>query len=114
MKLTELHPQWIGAGGDGIYNADMTPAPLRHGIGLLFDCPKGCLSDIEDRGVERHYVSLANPLDGGAPFEANRSLWTRTGEDFETLTLTPRIHSVVEKGGCGWHGWITNGEVTGA
>jgi hypothetical protein len=41
-------------------------------------------------------------------------MWTRTGEDFETLTLTPSIHSDPAKGGCGWHGFITNGEVLGA
>lgn len=114
MRLIELHPAWIGAGGPGIFNADNTPAMPRSGIGLMFDCPKGCPCDSEDHRVERHFVAFANPLDGGPPFEPGRPMWTRTGDDFETLTLAPSIHSVIEKGGCGWHGFITNGEVTGA
>lgn len=113
MRLTDLHPRWIGAGGPGIFNADGTPATPRHGIGLMFDCPKGCLSEIEDRGVDRHFVPFHNPLDGGPPFEQNRPMWTRTSEDFETMTLTPSIFSDPAKGGCGWHGFITNGDVTG-
>jgi hypothetical protein len=83
----------------------------------MFDCPKGCQSAVpvdEDDRYKRHFVQFANPLDGGQPFEPGRAMWTRTGETFETLTLTPSIHSAVEKGGCGWHGFITKGEVTGA
>jgi len=30
---------------------------------------------------------------------------------FETLTLTPSILRTPEKGGCGWHGFVTNGEI---
>ncbi len=45
-------------------------------------------------------------------FEPQHAHWQRTGETFDTLTLTPSIHSRKEKGGCGWHGFITNGEVT--
>ena len=37
--------------------------------------------------------------------------WQRTGDTFETLTLHPSILRSPQKGGCGWHGWVTNGEV---
>ena len=115
MRLTELHPRWIGAGGPGIFNADMTPATPRQGIGLMFDCPKGCPCDWEDHRITRHYVPFTNPLDGGPPFEPGRSMWTRTGDTFESLQLSPSIHSDPAKGGCGWHGYIgltVPGEVT--
>lgn len=108
MKLTDLHPHFIGAGGEGIYSADGSPAPKRHGIGVMFDCPCG-------KCDEQHvcYVPFRNPLDGGPAFEeSGRPAWQRTGETFETLTLRPSILRSPEKGGCGWHGYVTNGEVT--
>jgi hypothetical protein len=100
--LLELDPGWMDAGGAGIMDRDGRPAPPRHGIGLSFTCP--CC------GAWR-YVPFSNPLDGGPPHQPDHALWHRTGETFETLTLTPSVLSAVEKGGCGWHGFITNGEV---
>jgi uncharacterized protein DUF6527 len=35
-------------------------------------------------------------------------LWTRTGDTFEMLTLSPSVDA--SKAGC-WHGFVTNGEV---
>ena len=92
MKLTSLNPEFINGSGD------------REGIGLMFDCPCGCTA--------RAFVTFSNPLDGRGPFtEKFRPLWKRTGEYFETMTLTPSIHRIKNLGGCGWHGWLTNGEL---
>lgn len=82
------------------------PVRARKGIGLTFNCPCGCLV--------RGFVSFTNPLDGGPAVELERPHWDRTGETFKNLTLSPSIHRVKEKGGCGWHGFITNGNVTNA
>ena len=117
MRLTDLNPRWIGAGGDGVFNADGTPATPRDGVGLMFDCPcQTCTAkrtgDHDADFPLRHYIPFATPLDGGPPLESQRSNWTRVGDTFETLTLTPSILSDPAKGGCGWHGFITNGEVT--
>ena len=104
MKLTDLHPQFLGAGGEGISNADGSPSPERTGVGVQFDCPCG-------NHDESHqcFVPFANPLDGGPPIHTGKNNgWQRTGETFETLTLTP---SILRVGGCGWHGFITNGEI---
>jgi hypothetical protein len=106
MKLTDLNPQFLGAGGEGVFNADGTPAPERTGAGLRFDCPCGNCKD----EWERVFVRFKNPLDGGPPV-GGEPLWTRTGETFENLTLTPSILRSKERGGCGWHGFVTNGEV---
>lgn len=107
MKLSELNPEWMNAGGEGVSLADGTPAPLRKGVGILLNCPCG-------NTAESHqlYVPFANPLDGGPPTQtgANNG-WKREGETFETLTLTPSIQRI---GGCGWHGFITGGEIVNA
>ena len=93
MKLTDLNPTFVsGSGG------------VRKGIGIIFDCPCGKCGTL--CGVE-----FRNPIDGGPLYDPARNAhWQRTGETFESLTLTPSIHRS-GAGGCGWHGYITNGEV---
>ncbi len=76
--------------------------PLSEGVGVNFDCPCGCDSPC--------FVPFTNPIGGGAPCDPNHG-WQRTGETFEALTLTPSILRNPIRGGCGWHGFITNGEV---
>jgi len=99
MRLTDLHPKFLAL-SDG-----------RAGCGVQCDCPCGnpaCLP---------LFVPFLNPLDGGPPFHVSATGepwgWQRTGDTFETLTLTPSIQRM-DKDGCRWHGFITNGEVTGA
>ena len=113
MRLTELDPRWIGAGGDGIYNADGTPSTPRHGIGLMFLCPCGpCTAKrTGDRDKDFHlqvYVNVDPPLDGSPVWKSspNMPAWKRTGDTFDTLKLTPSILSDPAKGGCGWHGYV--------
>ena len=110
MRLADLHPEFVGAGGEGVFAADGTPARARFGVGVIFDCPCGRCDD-----AHQCYVPFANPLDGGPPLvdDVSRALWKRTGETFETLTLTPSILRNRSRGGCGWHGFITDGNVTG-
>lgn len=102
MKLTDLHPEWMNAGGEGITRADGSPAPLRQGVGVLFDCPCG------SEHCQQLYIPFANPLDGSVPKRG----WQRTGETFDTLTLTPSILRLATTSVCcGWHGYVTNGEI---
>ncbi len=62
-------------------------------------------------------MPFANPLDGAAPDRGRKHLWQRTGDSFETLTLTPSIdytrfdNGTLRDPTC-WHGFITDGEVT--
>ncbi len=92
MRLADLNPTFLGA---------KTKGGWRDGVGVELSCPCGC-----DRGL---YVPFANPIDGGPSIEPRG--WQRTGDTFDTLTLHPSILRDKAKGGCGWHGWITNGEV---
>ena len=106
MKLIDLDPRWVNAGGPGV-TKDGKPVPIRIGVGISFDCPCGC--------EIRVYVDFSNPIDGLGPAsrQAESHSWNRTGNTFETLTLTPSILRSRDKGGCGWHGFVTAGEVTG-
>lgn len=101
MKLTDLNPRWIGAGGEGISRADGSPAPKREGVGIMFDCPCGTPEEVV-------YVDIDPPMDGGEPLREPRHMWKRQGDTFETLTLTP---SILKLDGCKWHGFVTNGEI---
>lgn len=103
MRITQLNATFVGAGGPGITNADGSPAPERKGVGLMMDCPCG------NKDCEPLYVAFENPLDGG-PAHANKHqpLWERTGDTVETVTLRP---SILRVGSCGWHGYLTNGDI---
>jgi hypothetical protein len=100
VKLVDLHPVFYSHGGEGITGKDGKPVPRRDGMGIIFDCPCGKCD--EDHQLA---VPFSNPIDGGPAIERG---WKRTGETFETLTLEP---SILRLSGCGWHGWIRNGEV---
>jgi len=99
MKLTDLNPRWIGR--DGTFTPDASDG----GCGVAFDCP----------GCRKHTIAVHfdKPLDGGRA-RSTRS-WDRTGETFDTLTLTPSILESISNGAgalieC-WHGFVTNGEI---
>jgi Family of unknown function (DUF6527) len=102
MRLVDLRPSFFCIMRD----------PSRHGVGLAFDCPCRC--------GDRCAIYFTNPLDGGAVIPIAESgnqkhRWQRTGETFDTLTLTPSINWLErENGPSHWHGFITNGEVRNA
>lgn len=117
MRLVDLNPTFVMAGGEGISGADGKPVPERLGVGLGFDCPctKCSAQRVGDRSKDFHlrvYIDFANPLDGGPPVNDERHTWQRTGDTFDTLQLSP---SILDKGRCGWHGYVglsVPGEVT--
>ena len=104
MNILELNPKFCDAGGIGITDKDGNPVPKRIGVGMTFNCPCGCKI--------KGYVAFSNPLDGGlSRVSPGEHSWERTGDNFETLTLSPSILRTKEKGGCGWHGYFRNGKV---
>lgn len=108
MRLTELAPRFLGAGGYGVTNADGSPVSKREGVMLTFVCPK-CGPDGARHG---HVACYLNPAMDGAPYKRGSPCWNRTGDTFETLTLSPSILVKPDNGrGCGWHGFVENGEV---
>jgi hypothetical protein len=79
--------------------------PETLGVGVIFDCP--CGNHAEEH---RCYIPFENPI-GPGPLAVQPG-WHRAGDTFDTLTLTPSIWRRQELGGCGWHGYITEGVVT--
>lgn len=103
MKLTELKPKWVGI--NGVEHGETTN--IRFGLSFLCPCCR----------EKRVAVFFKPSIDPGnwawkvqwrLPEPTNR-FWDRTGETFETITLTP---SVGFDGSGHWHGHITSGEVT--
>ena len=100
MRLVELNPNWTSE-GDG-----------RSGQGVAFQCPV-------HRGVCYLAVPFQNPIDGGLRMREGMGktrdcYWQRTGETFDTLTLTPSIHVLdgpKDQRTTHWHGHITEGDV---
>lgn len=102
MKLSDLNPVFLQSGGPGITCSDTgEPVPVTLGVGVMFDCP--CGNHDEEH---RCYVPFSNPIGSGSYI--NEKGWQRTGDTLDTLTLMP---SILRIGDCGWHGFITNGEV---
>lgn len=106
MKLTELNPKWVASSAWGEKNGQPYQFSTyeRNGMGLVFDCPV--------HRDHRIVVFFANPIDALPPAE-DKFLWQRSGDTFESITLTPSVdasHAQGERTGC-WHGHITNGEV---
>ena len=104
MRLTDLDPRWVGSGGEGISDAAGQPVPSRERIGVSFECP--CGSD----ECPRVFIPFENPADGGPSTHPGHS-WTRQGDTFDALDLSPSIQRV---GGCQWHGYVRSGQIVGA
>ena len=86
---------------------------LSEAQGVEFLCPK-CFQ--ENKGpVGTHYCMVTFqgrgvPDEQGSHTAEGRPVrWVVTGTSLEDLTMTPSILLV---GGCNWHGFITNGNVT--
>lgn len=99
MKLTELEPELLVIEEAGkLYRKtdDLSKAD-----GIHFLCPNGCSHMVgvwfRDRG--------ATPVEEPGP-----ARWAVSGASVADITLSPSIH--LTGPGCGWHGWIRNGEVT--
>lgn len=87
-RLIDLDPQWVLWDG--------TDA-------VQFDCPEA------NSGCEgRHTIPVA-PQRDGSPGSGKYTTWSRTGDDFASMSITPSIRCW---GACQWHGHITSGAVT--
>lgn len=98
MKLAELNPRWA-CDADIVIGGVKQHFEGRTGMAVSFDCPH-CQQT-------RLAVWFANPIDGLPPTDDAEHLWQRTGETFDTLTLSPSVDA--SKYGH-WHGYIVNGD----
>lgn len=102
INLTRLDPTWIRRDG--------------RIVGVRFKCPTCSRWGANFEGIHSVGVLFTNPPDGGPALPNDETIasnndgqrWTRTGDTFESLTLTPSID-----GGEGeWHGYVQAGIVT--
>ena len=93
-KLVDCNPRW----GRYYHGQEIEDC-------VTFDCPEGhehCLISVQ-----------VSPARDGSPQpvrQRNGAQWQRTGDTFETMSLTPSIRS--EGPVCFFHGFVTNGEIT--
>lgn len=116
MRLTELAPEWMcyEVRSDGIYHVRVDGIGAAQGI--MFLCPK-CF--VANGGPVGTHAVICWSRSRGVPDEASPGpgRWTLEGSSFEDLTLNGDGGSrsvLLTCGGCAWHGFVTNGEVTEA
>jgi len=86
---------------------------LSEAQGIWFDCPKCTVTNggpIGTHKVRCFFPDRGVPENIGLNKEGKPVRWAVSGRDFTDLTLRPSIF--LQGGRCGWHGFITDGEVT--
>lgn len=114
-RLTELEPEWLAltdTPGHRRLGGELTLATAQ---GILFLCPL-CF---ERNGgpVGTHAVICWSRSRGVPDSEVpGPGRWKIEGTDFDDLTLNAdppgNARSIQLNSGCGWHGFITSGQVT--
>lgn len=113
MKLTELEPQFLRWEKED----DRVFYPYANGIedaqGIEFLCPK-CFA--ANGGAVGTHAVICWSRSRGTPEEAEPGpgRWKIEGTDYHDVTLNAdppsSARSVQLNGGCGWHGFVTNGD----
>lgn len=108
MRLEQLEAKFVGRCGDdsSFYENDDSQQ------GVLFLCPKCFAANGGAAGTHSVLCWFANPASGPvAPAHVDpKPRWTRGGNSIASLSLQPSV--LLSGEGCGWHGWVTNGDAT--
>jgi len=108
LRLTELEPQFLKRVTDTSFRE---VEELSEADGILFICPLCFEKNGKDR-VGVHSVMCWKPSVPQTT-EPTPGRWNMLGTGYEDLTLQNGSSSILLTGdGCGWHGFIQNGEVT--
>lgn len=101
MRLTELNPKWIALkeGGDVVGITFMCPHCREVHVGAWFAEPMD-MDGVTGIDPEIETFFGKHPED---------KRWNRTGDTYETLTLTPSIDTSAHGH---WHGFLTGGAIT--
>jgi hypothetical protein len=113
VRLTELEPEWLRITAPGHWLKVPTIAQAQ---GVKFVCPV-CWVTNGGRIGTHSVVCWSRSRGVGDDESPKPGRWMLVGTSFEDLTLDGdppgAARSVLLTGpGCGWHGFITNGEVT--
>ncbi len=113
MKLTELHPEFIALIPEGWRHVEA----IAEAQGVMFLCPK-CW--VANGGPVGTHAVICWSRSRGVPDSQypKPGRWTLEGTGLHDLTLNGDApggggaRSVLLTGGCQWHGFVTNGEVS--
>lgn len=84
---------------------------LAEADGVWFLCPKCCSENGGRVGTHAVICWFVGKVSDDVDPKPGR--WTPTGTDLSDLTFVPsagRSNSVLLTGGCGWHGFVVNGD----
>lgn len=115
MKLTELNPIFVRHERRDGRQLSVTVDTLAEAQGIQFLCPM-CFAK-NNGPIGTHAVKCWS-RSRGVPDDVSPGpgRWAMEGTGFQDLTLNAdppgTARSVWLTGGCGWHGFVTNGEVT--
>ena len=115
MRLKDLRPQFLKYTLEGEHEMYLHTDNLRSADGIMFLCPK-CFEENGNSSVGVHRVICW--FRGRVPdhVRPNPGRWTPSGNGFDDLTFVagdpPMAVSVALMSGCGWHGFIKDGEAT--
>lgn len=102
MRLADLDPCWMRVAGP-------SPDSMADAQGVLFLCP--VCYQANGGAVGTHSVLCwfrgRDVPDSETPGPGR---WNASGATFDDLSLSPSVH--LSGAGCGWHGFVTNGEVS--
>lgn len=109
MRLTDLKPEFLKFVADGsFFRTDI----MEGADGLKFLCPKCYTANNGPEGTH----SVICWFEDRVPPEVSPApgRWKPVGTDYTNLSFVPgkQSCSVLLLGGCNWHGFITNGEVS--
>lgn len=108
MRLTDLEPRFLKITSPTTFQDVDT---IAEADGVIFLCPK--CSATNGGPVGTHSVICWRPH-VGQEHDPKPGRWEFQGTGLHDLTLVAGSSSILLKGGCEWHGFIRNGEVTGA
>lgn len=86
-------------------------------VGYALTCPKADCETGAHLWDHAHECHAGHTIDGAVQLcikGPDRGCWDWTGSAADgTLSASPSLHCSAELGGCGWHGWLHNGEMSG-
>jgi len=103
ISLDRLEARFIKLTDTGFQRVET----IAEASGVMFLCPK-CFADIKGKGCHSivcWFEGKVSDLEMPGP-----GRWTPTGTTIQELTLSPSIN--LSGGGCGWHGFVQNGQAS--
>ena len=111
MRLTELDPKWLEVDGRKVGLIFLCPHCRTTRLSCFFEATPILNGGRWPSQVKLFERALGSEEAADQVVPCNKSnAWTRSGEDFASLSCSPSIDA---SSSGHWHGFITNGEIVG-